>query len=54
MNEQRLFSVSAPILLCGETGTGKSRLAQLIHRESPLGHKKFLTVHLSSLSESLI
>ncbi len=54
MNEQRLFSVSAPILLCGETGTGKSRLAQLIHRESPWAHKKFLTVHLSSLSESLI
>ena len=54
MNEQRLYSVSAPILLCGETGTGKSRLARLIHSESPWASKKFLTVHLSSLNESLI
>lgn len=54
MNEQRLFSVSAPILLCGETGTGKSRLAHYIHSESPWKTKKFLTVHLSSLSENLI
>lgn len=54
MQEKKLFAVSAPILLCGETGTGKSRLAKLIHEESPWAHKKFLTVHLSSLSESLL
>lgn len=54
MKVEKLFNVSAPILLCGETGTGKSRLAQLIHHESPWSQRKFLTIHLSSLNESLI
>lgn len=54
MKVEKLFSVSAPILLCGETGTGKSRLARLIHSESPWAQRKFLAVQLSSLSENLI
>lgn len=42
------------VLLGGETGTGKSRLARLIHELSP-GHKRpFFTVNCGTLSASLI
>ena len=53
MKIEKLYSVSAPILLSGETGTGKSRLARLLHENSPWANRKFITVHLSSLSENL-
>ena len=42
----------APVLLLGETGVGKSRVAELIHRYS--GRKgKFCTVHTPSIPENL-
>ena len=41
-----------PVLLLGETGVGKSRVAELIHRYS--GRKgKFCTVHTPSIPENL-
>lgn len=42
------------ILLVGETGTGKSRLARLIHEMSPRRGRPFLAINCGSLSPSLM
>ncbi len=42
------------VLLTGETGTGKSYLAKLIHRFSPRSEGPFVSVHCGALPESLI
>src|SRR5262249_3613003 len=42
------------ILLGGETGTGKTRLAGLIHRLSPRRDRPFLTINCGALSATLI
>ena len=42
------------IMLNGETGTGKTRLARLIHELSPRRNRPFLVVNCGSLSETLI
>jgi NtrC-family two-component system response regulator AlgB len=41
------------ILLMGESGTGKTSLAELIHRNSPVAHKNFRIVHCNSMGSSL-
>jgi two-component system response regulator AtoC len=41
-------------MLGGETGTGKSRLAGVIHRLSPRRNRPFLTINCGALSASLI
>lgn len=42
----------APVLLLGETGAGKSHIAELIHRYS--GHKgKFVTIHTPAIPDNL-
>jgi len=48
-----LIKSSINILIEGETGTGKSRLARLIHEESER-HGKFIQLNISSLAPSLI
>ncbi|MFL5245753.1 MAG: sigma-54 dependent transcriptional regulator [Gemmataceae bacterium] len=42
------------LLLGGETGTGKTRLARLIHELSPRRHHPFLVVNCGALADSLI
>lgn len=42
------------VLLCGESGTGKSELARLIHELSPRAKRPFVTVYCTTLSESLL
>ncbi|MEQ9364612.1 MAG: sigma 54-interacting transcriptional regulator [Leptospirales bacterium] len=42
------------ILLLGESGVGKSRLAARIHRESPRRAKAFVTVSCGSIPETLL
>ncbi len=42
------------VLIQGETGTGKSRLASIIHDLSARADKPFVTVQLGALSESLV
>jgi DNA-binding NtrC family response regulator len=42
------------VLLGGETGTGKTRLARLIHELSPRRNLPFLTVHSAALAANLI
>jgi DNA-binding NtrC family response regulator len=42
------------VLLTGETGTGKTHLAQLIHNHSPRKDKRFLVVPCGALAANLI
>jgi transcriptional regulator with PAS, ATPase and Fis domain len=43
----------APVLLLGETGTGKELAASYIHSHSPRHEKPFLTVDCTTLADSL-
>jgi transcriptional regulator of acetoin/glycerol metabolism len=43
-----------PILIMGETGTGKELLAQAIHNDSPRSRGSFVAVNCASIPESLI
>lgn len=54
---QQIRSVSptkSTVLLMGETGTGKSVLAQLIHRHSNRKDAQFISVHCGALPDTLI
>jgi len=44
----------APILITGETGTGKNVVARAIHYKSNLPKKLFLTTNCAAFPESLI
>ena len=51
---RRVAPISSTVLLGGETGSGKSRMARLIHDLSPRHNKPFLVVNCGALSGSLI
>lgn len=44
----------APVLLLGETGTGKGLLAQTIHENSPRRSKSFVEVNCSGLKDEML
>lgn len=47
-------SSDAPVLITGETGTGKNIIARAIHYKSNLPRKLFLTTNCAALPENLI
>ena len=51
---RRVAALDTTILLGGETGTGKTRLARLIHELSPRRDLPFLAVNCGALSTTLI
>jgi transcriptional regulator with PAS, ATPase and Fis domain len=51
---RRIAPQDSTVLLSGETGTGKSRLARLIHELSPRRTQPFRVVNCGALSASLI
>jgi DNA-binding NtrC family response regulator len=50
----RVAARDTAILLGGETGTGKTRLARLIHEHSPRADQPFLVVNCGALATNLI
>ncbi|UTY34669.1 sigma 54-interacting transcriptional regulator [Treponema putidum] len=58
VNELRNFIYKAsqsklPVLLLGETDSGKGLAADLIHKLSPIKNKKFLSINVSCIPEEL-
>ncbi len=51
---KKFLNIKQPILITGETGTGKSFLAQQIFNESKINKSRFITMHLASIKEELI
>src|SRR6185312_11920543 len=49
----RVAASDVPVLLTGESGTGKSLLARWIHRHSPRSKGPFVGVNLGGLAETL-
>jgi transcriptional regulator of acetoin/glycerol metabolism len=50
----KVLGQGVPILVMGETGTGKEWLAQAIHQDSPRAHGPFVAVNCASIPEALI
>ncbi|WP_062152143.1 sigma-54-dependent Fis family transcriptional regulator [Beggiatoa leptomitoformis] len=51
---QKVMNKNIPILLQGETGTGKEALAKAIHEASQRRHKSFVALNCAAIPESLI
>ena len=50
----KVLGKDIPILIMGETGTGKELLAQAIHNDSPRAQGPFVAVNCASIPETLI
>lgn len=51
---QKAAASSSPIMIQGETGTGKELLAQSIHNHSPRKPKKYVAVNCSAIPQDLL
>lgn len=50
----KIAGTDATVLMTGESGTGKSDLAKVIHERSPRASRPFVTVNCTSLAETLL
>ncbi|HBP21809.1 MAG TPA: DNA-binding response regulator [Planctomycetes bacterium] len=50
----KLAQVDSSVLLTGETGTGKTLVAEAIHRAGPRADKPFLALNCSAIPEALV
>ena len=50
----KIAGTKAPVLILGETGTGKSLIAKYIHEKSPRKEKPFISINIASLSPTVI
>jgi two-component system nitrogen regulation response regulator GlnG len=50
---ERLADLSIPVLLRGETGTGKELVARAVHTHSPRRHGPFVSVNLGAIPREL-
>ncbi len=51
---ERIANSEAPVLLCGETGTGKELVAQAVHNGSARARGPFVVCDLSAIAPSLL
>jgi len=51
---QRIRSDNIPVLIIGETGTGKEMVARAIHRTGPRQNNPFVAVNCGALTETLL
>jgi two-component system response regulator HydG len=51
---RRFAGTSAPVLILGETGTGKTAIARTLHLDSPRGEHRFVSVNCAALPEALL
>jgi DNA-binding NtrC family response regulator len=50
----RLARVDSRVLLQGETGTGKSLIARMLHDQGPRGPRPFLTLNCAAIPDGLV
>ncbi|UCD76068.1 MAG: sigma-54-dependent Fis family transcriptional regulator [Phycisphaerales bacterium] len=51
---EAVASSKTTVLMCGESGTGKSLIARAIHRRSPRADKPFVEISCGSIPETLL
>lgn len=51
---QRIANVDTPVLVTGETGTGKELIAKYIHEESTRREKPFIAINCGAIQKELI
>lgn len=51
---QRMAQVETSIVISGESGVGKEKIARLIHDESPRANHPFVAINCGALTESLL